>query len=87
MNKIITEDNVQNKLEEELLLLNKLLETAVNHGGDKGGAYFTCPEEIQEQLNKYLKLRKLTKEYRASFVDWDGEYDEEQIYFAVIMRK
>ena len=43
MNKIITEDNVQNKLEEELLLLNKLLETAVNHGGDKGGAYFTCP--------------------------------------------
>lgn len=29
MNKIITEDNVQNKLEKELLLLNKLLETAV----------------------------------------------------------
>ncbi len=44
---------------DKITLLNLLMEACVNHGGDLGGPYFTCPELVEKRLNDYLNSFEL----------------------------
>ena len=36
---------------EQLELLNKAIEAAIQHGGDYGGAYYCYPDELAETMD------------------------------------
>ena len=39
---------------EQLGLLNKAIEAAIEHGGDYGGAYYCCPDELAEAMDSLV---------------------------------
>ena len=56
--------------------LNKTIEVSIEHGGDAGGAYYCCKEEIFEEVNNLVKL--IDKENKLEVV-WNNEYKEQPI--------
>ena len=54
---------------------NKTIEVSIKHGGDAGGAYYSCKEEIFKEVNNLVKL--IDKGNKLEVV-WNNEYEEEQ---------
>lgn len=50
--------------------LNKIIITAIEHGGDAGGAYFSCHSKLSQEIEKLLYLM-------ADFADY---YKVENVY-------
>ena len=40
--------------DKQIKALNKVIEAAVEHGGDPGGAYFCYPDELAEAMNNLV---------------------------------
>ena len=40
--------------DKQIKALNKVIEAAVEHGGDPGGAYYCYPDELAEAMNKLV---------------------------------
>lgn len=45
--------------EQEIKLINMIIEEAVFHGGDRGGAYFSNEKDLVKCMEKYLKETNL----------------------------
>ena len=55
--------NKETTINEEIETLNKILEAAVEHGGDSGGPYFCNEEDLEKSIMRYLIARRLDDEY------------------------
>ena len=53
---------------EQLGLLNKAIEAAIEHGGDYGGAYYCYPDELAEAMNNLVS--SLGNDY---YWKWDNQ--------------
>ena len=40
--------------DKQIKALNKVIEAAVEHGGDPGGAYYCYPDELAEAMNNLV---------------------------------
>lgn len=49
--------------EKEILQINKIVESAIYHGGDPGGPYFTASDSVYKSISEYLKLLKRDDQY------------------------
>ena len=49
--------------------MNKII-VAIKHGGDSGGAYFTCPSKLKEIMEKSLYEfgEEFSNEYKVDYV-------------------
>lgn len=48
---------------EEVICVNELVDAAVNHGGDIGGAYYSDLEEVQRALENWINVRGLSSKF------------------------
>ena len=51
-----------------IYLLNQLINEAVCHGGDSGGAYWQNKNSLVDSINTLLKSMDMDKEYEAVFI-------------------
>ena len=51
--------------------LNKVIETAIDHGGDDGGPYFICPDDLYNSIT--LLLEDIDKEHQLEVI-WKDKY-------------
>lgn len=72
----------------EVVLMNKIVMTCIEHGGDAGGAYCCQSQEVKDILSLWLKVKELDKEYKVTGHDYpfivpidfiDG-LDEDSLY-------
>ena len=56
-------ENKETTINEEIEALNRILEAAVEHGGDPGGPYFCNEEDLEKCIMRYLIARRLDDEY------------------------
>ena len=71
------------KEKQEIQLMNKIIEQAVIHGGDDGGAYFCNPNGIEKAIKNWLKFKGLDKEYIVIMTEI-SYYDNEKFEFNII---
>lgn len=45
--------------------LNKLIATAIEHGGDAGGAYHSCPHKVMDAAYQVLLDLELNSQYEV----------------------
>lgn len=91
---LLTKNNIKNKVEEELLAINSIVEAAIEHGGDLGGPYYSEPGQLKIELNSYLEVKGLTGLYEVKFISGYGDqytllYDSDKDddgHFAIIVR-
>lgn len=43
--------------------INSLIEEAIVHGGDSGGAYFNNEEDLIKAMKRFLRMSGLDKDY------------------------
>ena len=55
--------NKETTINEEIEALNRILNAAVEHGGDSGGPYFCNEEDLKKSIMGYLISRRLEDEY------------------------
>lgn len=53
----------QYNIEDEIKIVNEIINCAVDHGGDNGGAYFSCGEWLCEAIEEWLTFRNLQDRY------------------------
>lgn len=53
----------QYNIEDEIEIINEIINCAVDHGGDNGGAYFSCGESLCEAIEEWLTFRNLQDRY------------------------
>lgn len=68
---------------QEIELMNKILETAVMHGGDRGGPYYSEGEALFELVKEWVTMKKLTNYEVVVIGASDGQMDG----FVQIVRK
>ena len=67
--------------EEFIKKLNEVIEVAIQHGGDVGGAYFCWPDEIYKQVQELTFLMG----YKDLKVVWsEDEYNKEARKYPII---
>ena len=67
-------------IQKEIDLVNEIIRTAINHGGDQGGAYYTNWDCLQTAIGEWLYARGLADAYTPSncrFVKHVGRYSNE----------
>ena len=62
------------EIDHEMKLVNQMIEEAVMHGGDSGGAYFTNGKKLNDAVLEWLKTRNLS-EYYTTDAAFFGGYD------------
>ena len=72
--------NFSSKMDKEIELLNRIIATAVQNGGDLGGPYHNAEEELKESMEEYLTHRHLDN-YGIRFVDLDYPFYFETLQF------
>lgn len=55
--------NKKYNIEEEIEFINCMIDYAVEHGGDQGGAYLSCGETLCEAIEEWLDFRNLNNKY------------------------
>ena len=61
--------------------LNNVITTAIEHGGDAGGPYFCCPDELFEKLQNLISL--MDKDLK---VVWkETEYSNSENMYPIIV--
>ena len=55
--------------EEIIYKLNKVIENAIDHGGDDGGPYFSCPDDLYNSIISLLE--DIDKEHQLE-VTWEN---------------
>lgn len=53
----------QYNIEDEIEIINEIINCAVDHGGDNGGAYLSCGEWLCEAIEEWLTFRNLQDRY------------------------
>lgn len=53
-------------IQKEIDLVNEIIRTAINHGGDQGGAYYTNWDCLQTAIGEWLYARGLADAYTPS---------------------
>lgn len=67
--------------EEFIKKLNEVIEVAIQHGGDVGGAYFCWPDEIYKQVQELTFLMG----YKDLKVVWsENKYDKKAREYPII---
>ena len=51
-------------MDDEIRLLNKIIEAAIQHGGNEGEPFFTDPESLADAMQEWLE-----------YMNFDGEYE------------
>ena len=67
----------QYNIEDEIEIINEIINCAVDHGGDNGGAYFSCGESLCEAIEEWLVYRNIHEEYVVKgrlTCDYDSDY-------------
>lgn len=54
--------------------MNKLIATALECGGDPGGAYFINMENLEDAVNDWLKFKNLDTSHKYIEPNYDDEY-------------
>jgi hypothetical protein len=67
-------------MNEEIMLINKITEQAILHGGDYGGAYCCNEDGLRNALTEYIKFKGLENKYTVST-------DEDKFLLIVPIRK
>ena len=57
--------------EEIIYKLNKVIENAIDHGGDDGGPYFSCPDDLYNSITSLLE--NIDKEHQLEVI-WEDNY-------------
>ena len=57
--------------EEIIYKLNKVIENAIDHGGDDGGPYFICPDDLYNSIISLLE--DIDKEHKLEVI-WKDKY-------------
>lgn len=71
----------------EIDLINSIIRTAIDHGGDPGGPYFCFPKNLKESIENFLIFRNLNNQYEIINVDYEDELtDDEREYFKIVKR-
>ena len=65
--------------------LNDVINEAIYHGGDSGGAYYTNSEDLMYSVNRLLSVLNLDTEYKISELDRYGDYAN--CYAAIIPKE
>lgn len=52
-------------LDKEICLINEIIENAVDHGRDAGGAYFLNGIDLKFSIEKWLKFRGIEDKYEV----------------------
>ena len=59
-------------MEDEIRLLNKIIEAAIQHGGNDGDPYFSDPETLADAMQEWLELMNYDGQYVID--DDNGEF-------------
>lgn len=49
--------------DKEIEIINEMIDCAIYHGGDCGGAYFSCGESLCEAIEEWITFRNLQDKY------------------------
>lgn len=66
----------QKKIDDEIEIINYIVDCAVDHGGDQGGAYLSCGESLCEAIQEWLAFKNLCDEYTVA-CSLTGNYDRD----------
>lgn len=58
--------------EEQIKLLNEIIMTAIIHGGDYGGPYFSYKQGFTEAINNWLKFNNIT-DYTLKEIGYEND--------------
>ena len=61
---------VYGKMKKEIALLNEILAAAAIYGGDAGGVYCSCPEELEKAVNNWLVEKNLMEDYMLVYQNY-----------------
>ena len=64
-------------MDDEIKIINKIIAIAIEHGGDRGGPYFTEHERLYEAIQDWLKHNHLENDY---CIVGGGTFDDEFEY-------
>lgn len=76
----ITEQLRITNMEDEIKIINKIIAIAIEHGGDRGGPYFTEHERLYEAIHDWLEYNHLENDY---CIVGGGTFDDEFEYDGV----
>lgn len=54
-------------IEKEVEFINSIIQEAIYHGGDMGGAYFSNARDLNEVIIDWLKLRGIDDKYTTTY--------------------
>lgn len=54
-------------IEKEVEFINSIIQEAIYHGGDMGGAYFSNAQDLNEVIVDWLKLRGIDDTYTTTY--------------------
>ena len=58
--------NKETAVNEEIEALNRIIDAAIDHGGDPGGPYFSDEETLTKSIMRYMTIRRLDGMYIVS---------------------
>lgn len=61
-------------MDSEIKIMNKLIATAIECGGDSGGAYFINMENLEDVVNNWLKFKNLDALYKYVEPNYDDKF-------------
>ena len=61
-------DDKNYNIENEIEFINSIIEEAISHGGDRGGAYFSNALNLNEEIVEWLKLRGIDNIYTTTYI-------------------
>lgn len=64
-------DAIEDDLEKEIEAVNKIIASAIEHGGDSEGAYFTNATELMSDINNYMKVKGISNDYTVISMDYE----------------
>ena len=69
---------------EEIELLNKIIAYSIANGGDSGGPYFSCENDLYQILNDYIWYRNWQDGFIVKYQDVTLTHDNyKAVYFNV----
>lgn len=67
-------DAIEDDLEKEIEAVNKIIASAIEHGGDRGQAYFTNATELTSAIHNYMKVKGISNDYSVISMDYEFNY-------------
>lgn len=58
---------------EQIIAINDVIEKAIDHGGDAGGPYYCCIDDLIDSINRFVKALEIEN---VEIIEYDCPYLE-----------